>query len=159
MVGLIMKHAKRKNKTVILNPAPANVEAINLLKYADIINPNETELLTLNHKDPNLKISTNECEKLAQTLLSYGPKTVIITRGNQGALIVTNTLTKNIPAKPVTLIDTTGAGDSFTGVLSVALSKGHTIEKAVMFANTVASYVVTKHDVIPGLPTLEEIKS
>ncbi|HLQ83252.1 MAG TPA: carbohydrate kinase family protein, partial [Pseudogracilibacillus sp.] len=52
----------------------------------------------------------------------------------------------------------TGAGDSFTGALSVALSEGQTIEKAVIFANEVASYVVTKHNVIPGLPTLEEIE-
>ncbi len=57
----------------------------------------------------------------------------------------------------VTPIDTTGAGDSFTGGLAVALSEGKTMEESVAFANHVGAYSVTRHDVIPSLPTRTEI--
>ncbi|WP_164667711.1 ribokinase [Virgibacillus doumboii] len=156
-VKSLMVQAKEKKKKIIFNPAPASVEAISLLEYADIVNPNETELLTLNNRNINTSLSTEECIDLAQNLLTKGPESIIVTRGEQGALLVTKDFTKEIPAKNVTAIDTTGAGDSFTGALSVALSEGHTIEKAVEFANKVAAFSVTKQNVIPGLPTLEDL--
>lgn len=63
----------------------------------------------------------------------------------------------SIPAPKVTVADTTGAGDSFTGALAVALSEGKPLAEAVRFACCVGAYCVTKEDVIPALPTREQL--
>ena len=71
--------------------------------------------------------------------------------------MVTRTSAIEIPCIKVDVIDTTGAGDSFTGALGVALSEGKTIEEAAEFANSVAAYSVTKRDVIPSIPTRKQL--
>ncbi|WP_172371722.1 ribokinase [Sporosarcina jiandibaonis] len=152
-----MRYAKKLNKTVILNPAPANSEALELLQYATIINPNESELLILSGEEPDAELSVEKCEELATQLLEKGPKAVIVTRGEDGALVVTRDSVVQVPTLKVDVVDTTGAGDSFTGALAVYLAKGRTVEEAVRKASIVGAYCVTKHNVIPGLPTPEEL--
>ncbi|MFD1415779.1 ribokinase [Oceanobacillus jeddahense] len=155
----LMKHAYYLGKTTILNPAPANKDAKRLLKYANIVNPNETELLLLNNEDLYTKLDDKMCEELARNLLKQGPEYIIITRGAKGAMIVSSNKCVEIKGINVSPIDTTGAGDSFTGGLAVALSEGKTIEDSVNFANYVGAYSVTKRDVIPSLPTRNEVNN
>ena len=157
-VESLMNHAKNLKKTVILNPAPANPEAIKLLQYADVVNPNETELLILSGESPDSELTLEKCKELANRLLDKGPQAIIVTRGSEGALLITKGSSIQIPAKKVEAVDTTGAGDSFTGALSTALSEGKSLEEAAQFANLVGSYAVTKRDVIPGLPTREQLE-
>ncbi len=156
-VELLMEHAKKLRKTVIFNPAPANSAAWNLLQYANVVNPNESELLLLNRENPDSDLTLEKCEKLANRLLEKGPKAIIVTRGSKGALLVTREKVIQIPSKKVDVIDTTGAGDSFTGALAVALSEGKSLEEAACFANNVGAYSVTKRDVIPSLPNREQL--
>ncbi|WP_379545026.1 ribokinase [Oceanobacillus sojae] len=157
LIEELMKHSYYLGKEIILNPAPANRNARKLLKYAHIINPNETELLLLNNEDIHTKLDDQLCEELAKNLLKDGPEYVIITRGASGAMIVSANECIKVKGIKVTPIDTTGAGDSFTGGLAVALSEGKTMEESVAFANHVGAYSVTRHDVIPSLPTRTEI--
>ncbi|MBM7599080.1 ribokinase [Virgibacillus halotolerans] len=149
--------AKRLGKLVILNPAPANIEAVELLSLATIINPNESELLLLNGQHPNANITEQECVQLARNLLEKGPEVVIVTRGEKGSLIVTADETRNIQSVKVDVVDTTGAGDAFTGALAVALSEEKSILDAVQFASLTGAYCVTKEEVIPGLPTKDQL--
>ncbi|MBS4224174.1 ribokinase [Lederbergia citrea] len=153
-----LRYAQQLGKTVILNPAPANAEALELLQYTSIINPNESELLILNGENPNEELSVQKCGELASKLLNKGPKAVIVTRGENGALIVTQQGVAQVPAFKVEAVDTTGAGDSFTGALAVYLAEGLTLEDAVSKASIVGSYCVTKRDVIPALPTREQLE-
>ncbi|MGE6257159.1 ribokinase [Heyndrickxia sporothermodurans] len=152
-----MRRAKQLGKTVILNPAPAKREALELFQYASIINPNESELLILNGEKPDAELTLERCTELASRLLKSGPKAVIVTRGEQGALIVTEDSVVQVAACKVKAIDTTGAGDSFTGALAVFLAEGKTLEEAVRKASVVGSYCVTKRDVIPALPTRQQL--
>lgn len=152
-----MEMAKRLGKTVILNPAPARKEAIDLLPFATIVNPNESELLLLSGEDSSSELTIEKCEQLARHLLSKGPEVVIVTRGEKECLMVTATETKKVATYPVKAVDTTGAGDTFTGALAVALAEGKELLDAVEFANLAGSYCVTKEEVIPALPTREEL--
>lgn len=158
-VEVLMKEAKRLGKTVIFNPAPANAEALNLLQYASVVNPNESELLILNGENPDSNLTLEKCEELAYKLIEKGPEAIIVTRGSKGALVVTKEKVTKIPSKKVDVIDTTGAGDSFTGALAVALSEDKSIEESASFANNVGAYSVTKRDVIPSLPNRSQLEA
>lgn len=153
-----MQIANRLRKVVIFNPAPANKQAEELLPFSTIVNPNESELLLLNGKDTNSPLTEEAYEYLARNLLGKGPEVVIVTRGEADTLVVTANGAEKVPVFPVDAVDTTGAGDSFTGALAVALSEEKTLLDAVSFANLVGSYCVTKKEVIPGLPTREQLK-
>lgn len=152
-----MEIAKRLGKLIIFNPAPANIEAIELLSLATIINPNESELLLLNGEPSNTKVTEQECIELARKLLVKGPEIVIVTRGEKGSLIITAEETRVVKSVKVDAVDTTGAGDAFTGALAVALSEGKDIWDAVQFASLTGAYCVTKEEVVPGLPTRDQL--
>src|SRR5699024_8992048 len=130
---MAMKIAKKHNKLVILNPAPADENARKVLKYATIINPNESELLLLNGQKSNDQIDEHKTIELAKNLLNDGPEIVIVTRGEADSFVITEEGVTKVPVYPVETVDTTGAGDSFTGALAVALSEDKDIKQAVEF--------------------------
>ena len=68
---------------------------------------------------------------MAQALLQRGPTAIVVTRGENGAMIVTQDGTEVIPAVSVDAVDTTGAGDAFTGALAVVLAEQKGLKKAV----------------------------
>ena len=85
----------------------------------------------------------------------------IITLGKQGAVLVEKDKTAYFPARQVTAVDTTGAGDCFSGALMAALADGTTIEDAIEFAHIAASISVTTLGVVESIPTkaqVEELK-
>jgi len=154
-----MRIGKKAGKTVILNPAPAKPDLDELLAEATIVTPNESELLILNGMEPSNSLTAEACKKLAGRLLAKGPEVVIVTRGEQGALLVTKDgIVESFPAPKVEAVDTTGAGDSFTGAIAVALAEGKDLRDAVHFACHVGAFCVTKEEVIPALPTREQIE-
>ncbi len=152
----LVRRAKRYNKTVILNPAPAAPLSPEVLGMADILTPNETELSLLTG---GLPVETDgEIYKAADVLLSFGCKTVIATLGSRGALIATKDKKEIVSGYKVKAVDTVAAGDSFNGALAVALCEGKDMAAAVSFANAVGALTVTKNGAIPSLPTREEVE-
>ena len=143
-VGYALKRAKEKGLLVLLNPAPANKEISEYLKYVDIITPNETELEILGGK---------------KALLDAGIATVITTLGAEGYEIVTKDGAKKYPCIKVKAVDTTAAGDTASGGLAVKLSKGESIENAMAFGSLAASIACTKRGAQMSVPSLEEIES
>lgn len=152
------KIAKENGVTTLLNPAPARDIPDELLKYTDIIVPNETEAKTLT----GINVSDLSSAKVSsRVFLSKGVKYVIITLGDKGAAIVSEGYSALVPAKKVNAIDTTAAGDSFIGGLSRILSSealtDSSLEKAVGFANKVSAIVVTKEGAQTSIPTFETV--
>lgn len=152
------KVAKKAGKITILNPAPAKDITTNILKYTDIIIPNETEVELLT----GIKVENLEDAKVAaQKFIDKGIKFVIITLGAQGAALISENEAKIIPAYKVKAIDTTAAGDSFIGGLSCRLNikelSFENLEKAVSFGNKVSSITVQKEGAQPSIATLEEV--
>ena len=151
-----MALGKKHGVRTILNPAPGQPLDPNILANVDLLTPNESEtriLLGLAPDDPTPTLD------LTDRLLDLGVGTIIVTRGEKGAVIVTAAGTEEIPAVPVQALDVTGAGDSFNAALAVALGKGEDIGSAVEQANRAGAYTTTHLGVIDGLPTTPELEN
>lgn len=147
--------AFQKGVKVILNPAPACEIPDELLRHISIITPNKTEAEMLT----GIKVFDLQSAKSAAGALGRkGIKTVIITMGNMGALVLHDNVFNHIPAVPVDAIDTTAAGDVFNGALAVALSEGKDIIQATRFASMAAAISVTKLGAQASAPSKQELE-
>ena len=82
---------------------------------------------------------------------------IVLTLGERGALLLTAEISEVIPALPVDVVDTTGAGDAFCGALATALASGESLREAVRFANVAGAAAVTTLGATPSMPTREEL--
>lgn len=140
----------------ILNPAPARPLSMEQLALCDMITPNETELRILLGRDPQ---ETADSLDLCNQLVKAGVGTVVLTRGARGAQVVTREGVLTVPACPVEVVDTTGAGDSFNGTLAVAVAAGLPMAEAVGRAAAAGALTCTRLGVVPALPRLEAINA
>ncbi len=145
--------AKSGNVRTILNPAPAAPLPDELLQLTDICAPNETETELLTGQSVK---TLAEAEAAARKLLARGPKTVILTLGERGALLVDKDTVEAVPSLQVEAVDPTGAGDAFIGSLAVYLGEGLALRDAIRRANAVAALSVTKIGTQISFPTRTE---
>lgn len=137
----------------ILNPAPAAPLPDELLRLTDICVPNEVEAQMLSgHSADNL----DQAEQAARELLRRGPKSVVMTLGNRGALLVDSTSREHVHAVKVDAVDPTGAGDAFIGALAVSLGEGRSLTDAVRRASAVAALSVTRVGTQVSFPGRQE---
>ena len=147
-----LARGRSRGAMTILNPAPVRPLPQSLLGLVDVLTPNQTEAKVLTGRDPEAHA---EPENVARDLLRAGVRKVVMTLGERGALIVSRSSAKHVPAVQVRCIDSTGAGDAFNAGLAVALAAGENLEEAVEFAVVIGGLAVTKEGVIPSLPTRE----
>jgi len=142
--------AKESGVTTLLNPAPARALDPELLALVDIITPNETECQTLTGVDAT---TIEGGKRGVQALLALGVKQAIVTMGGNGAAFNEGSEIVHTPSmKADAVVDTTAAGDSFTGALAVALTEGKSIREAVRFASAVGAITVATLGAQPSLP-------
>lgn len=119
-VQYFLQTAHNNNIPTILNPAPAQAISEDWMTFVDILIPNEHEAQMIFHHS-----------SLDELVMRY-PNRMIITLGDQGAMYHNGQQVVTVPAQPVTVVDTTGAGDSFVaGFASVYLTT-KTIHEAVL---------------------------
>ena len=152
--GAAMAHGRAKGAVTILNPAPVRPLPESILQLVDIITPNQSEARVLAGRSPN---EACDAEEIARDLIRCGVKQVVMTLGENGALIVTASASLHIPALKVPAVDTTGAGDAFNAGLAMALACGASLEHAVQFAVVTSGLAVTREGVIPSLPDRDEV--
>ena len=155
--------ARRSGAMVILNPAPAphgGVLPEELLQHVNLIVPNQPEASQLTGCDAG---SIDGAKVAAGKLLAMGVEKVIITLGEQGALIVesgsntdTNTATF-VKAFQVDSVDSTAAGDAFCGALAAALADGASLPEAARVGCAAGALATTKLGAEPSLPHRGEI--
>lgn len=151
--GLV--RAKNAGLTTILNPAPADGGILQdgFLSLVDILTPNRAEAAALS----GVAISDQEsATRAGRVLQGLGCRTVIVTLGREGCVVVEND-SYLVPAAPVEAIDTTAAGDAFSGVLAASLAESLSLPEAVRRATVAAGISVTRPGAQPSLPTREEI--
>lgn len=147
-VEYVVDFCKENNITVILNPAPAREISKTLVEKLDYLTPNEHEAALIFGDEKNIK----------QILTAY-PEKLIITRGEHGVdFCRKNGKIQNIPARKVSVRDTTGAGDTFNGILTAMLAEGADLEAAVLYGNTGAGLSTEKSGAQSGMPTRKEIE-
>lgn len=150
----IAQMAGKKQKKVVLNPAPAARLSDELLKNISIITPNESEAELLT----GIKVTDEQSALKAASLLhAKGIETVIITMGAAGAFLLSHGKHEIIRAPKVEPVDTTAAGDTFNGALVVALSEGKSITESIVFANKAAAISVTRIGAQASVPYRKEI--
>jgi ribokinase len=136
--------------TFVLNPAPAVPEAADLLRFASIVSPNAGELAAL--------AGTGDADPAAALVRRHTRLRVIVTRGAEGATLTDATGERSFPALRGSVVDTTGAGDAFNGVLAAALLEGRPIDDAVVRAVAAAGLSVRRAGAREGMPTRDEIE-
>ncbi|MGB4292879.1 MAG: ribokinase [Bacteroidales bacterium] len=153
-VEYAIKKAKEKGIRAILNPAPAQPLSDEILKNVWALTPNEIEAEALT----GISISdTRTCSRAAAVLRNKGVENVIVTLGEGGAFVSSDSFTGLIPGIKVDAIDTTAAGDVFNGALAVALAEGKDLPEAVEFANKAASISVTRLGAQASAPFRHEL--
>ena len=162
-VSAFFESARNAGAVTILNPAPALPDALPLLADVDLVVLNETELAIFS--------AAAACEAgadgirfarpvdAAMVLLQGRCQGVIVTLGAEGAWLVTGEDAVHFPAPAVTVVDTTGAGDCFCGVLAAGLAHGFDPEAAVERAVGAASLAVTRPGAAPAMPRVGELRT
>lgn len=138
--------------TAILNPAPARALAAEVLALGPILTPNEHELV--------VAIGNDDTEAALDELVARHAGPIVVTQGPAGALLATASSRDRFPGFPASpVIDTTGAGDTFCGVLAAWLAAGTTLEEAIQAANAAASLSVRAAGARDGMPVRAEIEA
>lgn len=147
--------AKKKGMITVLNPAPAVPLPSAVLQNTDIITPNEseTEILTgvFPHDEAHIALAVRHFYKA-------GVKNVIITMGERGSAVSFGQEITLVPAKKVKAVDTTGAGDTFVGAMTVRLTQGADIVSACRFATCASAITVRRKGAAVSIPTLQEVE-
>lgn len=152
-----IRRASELGKTVILNPAPAPLpEQIpeDIWGKIDYFTPNETELLKLTGQDI---LSMENVKKGAEGLIQQGVKHVLVTLGDKGVFFHDSMNTEVFPARKVEAVDTTAAGDCFSGAFVTGLAEGKNVAEAVAMANLASSLAVTRKGAQSSIPTRQEL--
>ena len=147
--------AKKKNMTVVVNPAPAKEIPDKILNKIDylVLNQSESELLTKIYPESQM-----ECNSVVSKLRKYGVKNIIITLGKEGAYYAVDNLEGLVPTIDVEVVDTTGAGDTFIGMLVFGLWKGYEIKDVIKYSVVAGALACTKENAHDYVPTLREIE-
>jgi len=157
-----IRQAKLHGTKVIVNPArpidrsefedtPLPADFYN----ADILIPNLTEAAELTENA--LQARWDRAKIIGSELVSRGAKTVIITMGKRGSLVVDRQGADHIPAFEIELVDQSARGDAFAGALAAFCATDRDIRKAVKFANAAAALTCTKFGTLDALPTKADI--
>jgi ribokinase len=131
---------------LILNPAPAQHLPLDLLSLVSVLTPNEHELTGLGFPD-------------AQAMLTAGVGVVAVTKGAAGVDVYTdpNGGPRSVPAFNVDAVDTTGAGDAFSGCLAWALGSRFSVLEAIQLATTAGALATQGVGAQTSLPTSPEL--
>lgn len=144
---------------VVLNPSPPAELPPAVLAACDplVLNEHEARLLLGAEAAEDAEAAPAASpEAYASALRALGPRSVVITLGASGALLLDESGALTIPGVPVTAVDTTGAGDAFTAALAHRLAAGDPLPAAAAYATRVAALSVTRPGAQSSYPTAAE---
>jgi len=138
--------AHARGIATVLNPAPAAALDLEAVSKVTFLTPNQTELALLTGRPVTCE---TEAIAAARILVEKGVRTVVVTLGSAGALVVEATRVSHVPPVAVTPRDTTGAGDAFIGAFARFWAESRDVAAALADAALYAADSVTK----PGTQT------
>lgn len=142
--------ARETRVRVLLNPSPAAAIEDRLLDVIDVLLLNESEAA-------DLLEARGDWDVTASRLRERGGRAAIVTLGGEGAVVLQEGRVTPIPAVAVTPVDTTGAGDAFTGAVASQLAGGASLIDAARFGARAAAWSVTRPGAQPSYATLAEL--
>ena len=155
IVAYALKIGKEKGMTTVLNPAPAvkNLPS-EMFLYTDIITPNETETEKLTGVNP---VDIVHIALAVKKFYQMGIKRVVLTLGARGAVCAEGNTITEIEARKVKVVDTTAAGDTFVGALSLKIAEGVALTDACRFANCASSLTIQRRGAGESIPKRGEV--
>lgn len=154
-MAYIMDLAYRRGMKIILNPSPMNKEIFRLpLSYVDTFFVNEIEAMEL------LGRYEEDYEKLIKELsVNYSPSKILMTLGEKGSMYHDGKKIYRQKAVKVEALDTTAAGDTFTGYFLAGMIENEKIENILAMASIASSIAVTRKGAAPSIPYYDEVKA
>lgn len=149
-----MAAAREHGVTVVLDPAPARTLPEGYLAGVDVLTPNQTEAAALAGFEVD---GLADAARAARAIRALGPRNVIVTLGELGAWLCSESEERHIPALPVAATSTLAAGDAFNGGLAAALAEGASIAEAAAFGARVAAVCVMRAGAQAAMPRRGEI--
>ena len=150
----IVESAHRQGMKIVLNPSPMDEKIGELnLSYIDYFLLNETEALKLSGID---KFDSKKC--MSGLVNTYKGAGVLITLGDKGAIYSDGNIFVEQKAVKTKVVDTTAAGDTFTGYFVNGILGGKEIKEAINEATIAASIAVSRIGAAPSIPAMNEVK-
>ncbi len=151
LAGLARRHAVEVMIDVEPTVCARRSQLERILQQTDIASFNQFGFTAAAGREPSIEA--------ARELLRFGPHTVIVTRGRQGALVVTKDEAAEHPGFEVPVVDTTGAGDTFHAAYLAAALRGESLAARLRLANATAAMSVTALGPRGWLPTPAEVEA
>jgi ribokinase len=155
VVRWALETARRHGVPTVLNPAPVQELSDELLGLVTYLTPNAGEVAALTGIEVQ---DLDSGRQAAARLCERGAGTVIITLGEQGALVCDGASAVHFEAFPVEAVDTTGAGDAFNGALAVGLAAGGSLEQVIPLASAAAALTCTRRGAQDALPDRGDVE-
>lgn len=154
----LMEQARAHGLTVALNPSPMEAGLLPLLALADYLLLNEVEAAQFLRglRKPVPEAGDAMAAALAEALPSTA---VVLTLGARGSLFTDGTRLLRQAAAPVRAVDTTAAGDTYTGFFLAGVLDGRGPAWAMEYASAAAAIAVTRPGAAPSIPSREEVLS
>lgn len=153
-IGYLIECAKRRGMKVFLNPSPVTRELLTLpLDQVDLFILNEVEGADICGENATI-------EAMPSALLEAYPNSVILlTLGSRGSIYYDGKNRYEQAAFPVKAVDTTGAGDTFTGYFIACTAGGEDIPASLKKASEAASLAVMKKGAAASIPWKQEVEA
>ena len=152
-LSTLIRKAKDRGLTVALNPSPFN----QIIAEVDL---SLIDWLILNETEGRDMTGEADTEGILSSLLTRNPDIrIVLTLGGDGALYADRAARIRQAIFPATVVDTTAAGDTFTGFFFASITSGGSPEDALRLASAAASVTVSRKGAAPSIPTLDEVTS
>ena len=146
--------AEKYDKPLLLNPAPFQKVPKSLFAGVDYLAPNETEAEFFTGIPVRNEAGA---VKAAEKFLALGVKHVVITLGKNGVFYSDGTTRFSLPMVPAKTVDTTGAGDTYTGYFLAEILKSGDTARAMRLAACAAALEVTRPGAAKAIPAMAEV--
>lgn len=156
-LSYIVEKAKEEGMKIILNPSPMNEKIMKLpLDQIDYFILNEIEAMQILEMDKPEEIDGKYIASLLHE--RFKDATIVLTLGSEGSVCISDDEYVEQSIYKVKAIDTTAAGDTYTGYFIAGILNGKTIKESMDIASKASAIVVTRQGAAPSIPVLEEVE-
>lgn len=151
LLPYIVDSAYARGMRIALNPSPFNSK-LNEVALEKI------SLFLLNEIEGEQITGKQQPEEMIRSLLCRFPRAaVVLTLGEEGAIYADGSCRYDQPIFPVRAVDTTAAGDTFTGYFLAGLAQGLPVPEILRLSAKAASIAVSREGAVPSIPSMEEV--
>lgn len=151
-LSYIIDEARKKNMIIVLNPSPINKDLLELeLKFIDLLIMNEYEASAISD-------GADENDIISILKAKFPWTKFVITRGSRGSIYFDNKQALSQEIFEVDTIDTTGAGDTFTGYFVGLMSRGYDIKECLKYASAASALAVRQKGASNSIPDFKRVE-